>query len=704
MLKILKYLSISLMVVACGMVDMMPSPTKQEVPEGSRPDNQPPPIPDVFTLIDIPIHDPLADFTDEYKDDCLKKIFLRCPPYTEYWIAEAWMDVCDGHSIIDISNCRWQHDCDPLDPLLESNQPCQTEDGGPGIQDVYCDKGKVQLTECSPCTEEICDGKDNDCDGEIDEGNFTCETVCGIGPAYCVDGELICEAEGPGEEICDFLDNDCDGEIDEGQRNACDDCGPVPEEWCDGLDNDCDGDIDEDLIQQCETVCETGYETCIFGQWSLCTAQQPWPEICNGEDDDCNGLVDDGIDCECSIQDVGILVPCFEDPLICGQGYKSCECKTPECTEFQMTPCKPACMIFNTQPCDPQKGTIIAEICNNWDDNCNFIIDEGLTKGCYSGPPETLNVGECLPGILTCVAGQWGSMVPINVFGEVFVEDHCEGEVLPQEEICNGKDDDCDGVIEEELTETDIVFIVDLSGSMNQEIDAVIGALVAFSLSYQDEPNINWSLIIGPYNDIGSGIYKEKLSLKTNLGPFSAFLASVQSIDSMSLNGGYEPLYDAIYLSIDNICDPSNLEYQKSDLIWKFTNISVPALPSFNINWREDASRVVVVFTDEHGQSFLTPPGESNTKGDAITQEILINAVNGVEDLKVFVFSPESTKNSTGNKVLNGSWVSFATGWEPVTMAGDVGAWYLLSDDTNVMFNNLMEVLEDTACSTTNNP
>jgi hypothetical protein len=291
-------------------------------------------------------------------------------------------------------------------------------------------------------------------------------------------------------------------------------------------------------------------------------------------------------------------------------------------------------------------------------------------------------------------------MVLLNVSGQVFVEDHCEGEVLPQEEICNGKDDDCDGIIEEELTETDIVFIVDLSGSMQQEIDAVINSLVAFSMSYQDEPNINWSLIIGPYNDIGSGVYKEKLHLKTNLGPFSSFLASVQSIDAMSLNGGYEPLYDAIYLAIDNVCDPSALEYSTADLIWKFTNISSPAIPSFNINWREDAHRVIVVFTDEPGQSFLTIPGMSNVNGDAITQEIVINAINGAGDLKVFVFSPESTKNSTTDKYSNGSWTPFNTGWVPLTMAGEVGAWYILSTDTNVMFNNLMEVLEDTACST----
>ena len=117
------------------------------------------------------------------------------------------------------------------------------------------------------------------------------------------------------------------------------------------------------------------------------------------------------------------------------------------------------------------------------------------------------------------------------------------------------------------------------------------------------------------------------------------------------------------------------------------------------INWREDANKVIVVFTDEPGQSFLSQAGTSNTFADAITQEIVVNAINGTEGLKVFVSSPESTKNSTGAKYMNGSWTTFYTGWEPLTMAGDVGQWYILSNDFNVMFSNLMEVLEDTACA-----
>ncbi len=82
---------------------------------------------------------------------------------------------------------------------------------------------KVACETCSPTTEICGDGKDNDCDGQIDEGCATPDCV-------------------PKPEICgDGIDNDCDGEIDEG----CDpDCVPSPE-ICDKKDNNCNGQIDE---------------------------------------------------------------------------------------------------------------------------------------------------------------------------------------------------------------------------------------------------------------------------------------------------------------------------------------------------------------------------------------------------------------------------------------------------------------------------
>lgn len=88
--------------------------------------------------------------------------------------------------------------------------------------------------------EEICDGVDNDGDGEVDEVGCTCteELACFAGPSSargvgaCRDGARICDNE---------LFGPCIGSI-----------GPV-EETCDnGVDEDCDGQVDECCIEECE--------------------------------------------------------------------------------------------------------------------------------------------------------------------------------------------------------------------------------------------------------------------------------------------------------------------------------------------------------------------------------------------------------------------------------------------------------------------
>jgi hypothetical protein len=85
-------------------------------------------------------------------------------------------------------------------------------------------------------TEEICDGLDNDCDGDADN-DFDIGADCTVGQGICeAEGVMVCLEDGSGAEcdaipynagteICeDYLDNDCDGDTDEEACNHNPDC------------------------------------------------------------------------------------------------------------------------------------------------------------------------------------------------------------------------------------------------------------------------------------------------------------------------------------------------------------------------------------------------------------------------------------------------------------------------------------------------
>ena len=591
-------------------------------------------------------------------------------------------DVCPPPEIISQSECVTQWECPPgTSGEFIRWFECQLEDGTIGRQQIICDKGSLRHLPCRPCEEEVCDTEDNDCDNIVDEGFFECETACGPGLGLCVEGQVTqCNAAQPDEERCNFEDDDCDGLIDEGQRNACDECGPLSADICDGFDNDCDGLTDEELIRECETACDRGIETCDGGNWISCTARQPVDEECDGEDNDCDGRIDEQLECLCTIQDVGNLMPCSEPPLICGQGFKTCECVDPDCTEMRVTDCAALCTyVPMPEPpvCDPRVGIALQqEECNNFDEDCDRSIDEDLTQACYTGEPETLFVGVCAPGEVYCRRGVWG-----NDRNNRFEPGFCLGEVTPQEEICDGADNDCDGIVDygEEIRETDILFVVDWSGSMDQEIEAVKIALNRFATHFAAEEPLQWGLIIAPKEFEEDG--DEYLVKVSDIAPFEQFLAEFAALGNRGMDTGSEMLLDAVYLAVQNISGAANVDIA-STAWWRNTG-SRPEKENFTINWRPTSERIVIIFSDEVEQSYLRDANDPEGPGRPITKAIVEDAVRAGINLKVYAFST----GGFGNR---------PDFWTDVTLAGR-GTNFDLTSNAASMYNDLMSIIDE-AC------
>jgi hypothetical protein len=139
-----------------------------------------------------------------------------------------------------------------------------------------------------PKARELCNGLDDDCNGVIDDGFPRIGSPCDEGQGECkVSGVYVCRADGthadcsvraraPAAEVCDGKDNDCNGTVDDPQivnsGKPCDTGKPgackrgheicvaaeihcIPDtdarhEVCNKIDDDCDGTIDEACVPE----------------------------------------------------------------------------------------------------------------------------------------------------------------------------------------------------------------------------------------------------------------------------------------------------------------------------------------------------------------------------------------------------------------------------------------------------------------------
>lgn len=336
---------------------------------------------------------------------------------------------------------------------------------GPGCNGPDCDDMAVEI---HPAAAERCGNHvDDNCNGAVDESFPKLGRTCTAGKGSC---------RRPGRYECtqDRKSVTCSAKPASAQM-----------EICDGMDNDCDGKVDSGLTCNCTTgetqpcypagaktrgvgICRDGIQTCRNdGTWGTCkNATTPGSETCNGLDDDCNGLRDD-VDSD-------------------GDSYFAC----PGVAE---------------RDCNDQDRSVhpqAVETCNSKDDNCNGVVDEGVQGTFYLD-----NDGD---GWRRQAATQAGCNPPRGFVQQPGDCDDFNSKVHPnQAEICNRRDDDCDGKVDEGLPEKTVYRDHDYDGYAPRGAPARKTCLFdTDGDGVGDSAGPGWATKLGDCDDLDSSVHK----------------------------------------------------------------------------------------------------------------------------------------------------------------------------------------------------